>query len=56
LSKHITTLFLVTHIHLARCLASIINLSAVTAYLLTSHLHCRERKKINWNTNYFRYL
>jgi len=43
MSKQITYyIFLLTHIHLTRCLSSIINLiTAVTAFLLTSYLHCR---------------
>ena len=58
MSKQITYyIFLLTHIHLTRCLSSIINLiTAVTAFLLTSYLHCRQQIIFNWNTNYFRHL
>ena len=41
------------HIHLMRCLSSIVNLIAVMTLLLTSGLHCCQQRIFKKNTNYF---
>jgi len=52
LSKRFLYVIFFTHIHLTRCLSSMVNLIAVTTLLLTSGLHCcyqrtfRKKKQI----------